>query len=415
MFHPDSIRISHAFPTVVLTDFSIRDRKMDGSHIDRKNHQGSSESALLDGVVNLPFSQRDFSIHFSALYFQSPEKIRYKYRLLGYRDTWIETDAADRLATYTNLNPGTYTFQLSSTNEAGKWNEVYLEKQISILTPWWMSWWAYTLLGTLILLIFMLILRHEIRRQQLKHNLKLEHLRREKLEEMDTLKSQFFTNISHEFRTPLTLILGPVKELMDQFKEGDNRQMLGYVYRNARILLKLINQLLDLSKLETQLVKLETSYQDIVPFLNQVMANFTSTAESRSISYTFTPEMDSLHLSFDREKVEKVMFNLLGNGFKYTQDGGEINVGLRVRKDLVEIVVSDTGLGITKEVIPHIFDRFYQANNGQGRISKGMGIGLALVKELVELHGGEIFVESHPGKGKSILLYITSKGWTVGA
>ena len=399
MFHPDSIRISHAFPSLVFTGFNIRDRDADSRDIDGKNYQASRESTLPEGMVRLPYSQRDFSIQFSALYFQSPEKIRYKYRLLGYRDSWIETDVANRVATFTNLNPGTYTFQLGSTNEAGKWNPDLLERQIVILAPWWLSWWAFTLLGMLILSIFALILRYERRRQQLKHDLKLEHLRREKLEDMDALKSRFFANISHEFRTPLTLILGPVKELMSQLKEENSRQMLGYVYRNARVLLKLINQLLDLSRLEAKVAKLEVSYQDIVPFLNQVMANFTSMAESRNISYHFKPHPDSLYVYFDREKVEKILFNLLGNSFKYTPEGGKIEVELMVRKEFVEIAVSDTGPGISKDEQIHIFDRFYQTSNGYGEINQGMGIGLALVKEMVELHYGSISVESPADRG----------------
>jgi DNA-binding response OmpR family regulator/anti-sigma regulatory factor (Ser/Thr protein kinase) len=221
----------------------------------------------------------------------------------------------------------------------------------------------------------------------------------QKLHEVDELKSRFFTNISHEFRTPLTLILGPVKQMIEKLNEGKMKDDLGMVHRNANKLLKLVNQLLDISKIESGNMKLQAVPKNIIPLLKALVLSFTSYAERKRITLKFSSSVDEIIVYLDKDKIEKILMNLLSNAFKFTPDGGKIEVNVNRDNGYLKVNIIDSGIGISKEKILRIFDRFYQVDGSHIREQEGTGIGLSLTKELVELHKGKIEVESVEGKG----------------
>ncbi len=252
-------------------------------------------------------------------------------------------------------------------------------------------------------------------REHLKGNLKLEQLELEKVKEMDSMKTQFFANVSHEFRTPLTLILGPLRQMKEGTFKGDVDAVIGVMIRNSKRLLQLVNQLLDFSKLEAGAVPLKASISDLVEFLRTMFSAFESTALSRDMRYVFQSEVSSLPAYFDRDKLEKVMINLLGNAFKFTTDHGAIylKVSGKVQdpavdqgEGIVEIRVEYSGKGIPRNKLPHVFDRFYQADPTSTRKHEGTGIGLAIAKELVDLHYGTISVTSKKREGTSFIIHL---------
>ncbi|MFQ5639489.1 MAG: ATP-binding protein, partial [bacterium] len=286
-------------------------------------------------------------------------------------------------------------------------------------------WWAYALYVLFIATLLFGIIRFQISRERWKQELALEHLHAEKLAEIDQMKSRFFANISHEFRTPLTLILGPLEMLLSNDFIEPVKKQFKVMHRNGKRLLRLINQLLDLSKLEAGNMSLQARPENIIKLLKGVVLAFSSLAERKKIDLRFQPPEGSkpsgglLHVYLDRDKFEKIISNLLSNAFKFTPAGGEISVKVSVTNDTplegdtrraggvvgyAEITISDSGVGIPADRIDKIFDRFYQADSSQTREQEGTGIGLALTKELVELHYGEIQVKSELGKGATFIV-----------
>ena len=396
VFHPDSIETNTFIPPVKFTGFSIHNQPVPVDGTD--NDTLSSVKALTKNVsytdeILLTFDQNDFHIEFSALNFVNPERNLYKYKLDPYEKGWIETNATNPLARYTNISPGKYTFRVIGSNNDGVWNEKGATLMITITPPWWQTWWAYSLYALLFAGMLLSWRNYENKRLALKH-------RAEHLGELDHLKTLFFTNISHEFRTPITLILGPLKEMYNGTFQGDVKPVLGVMIRNAQRLLRLINQLLDLSKLEVGKMELHTKPMDLVQFLRETASSYESQAAEKKIKYFFYPEVQQLTAYADSEKLEKVVHNLLSNAFKFTQEGGEVILNLKLQeKQWAAITVQDTGVGIPKGDLDKIFDRFYQVDSSQTREHEGSGLGMALAKELVTLHHGKISVESIEGKG----------------
>ncbi|HNS17783.1 MAG TPA: HAMP domain-containing sensor histidine kinase [Bacteroidales bacterium] len=288
-------------------------------------------------------------------------------------------------------------------------------------TPW--VWVFYFAFGAALTYTWR---RYDLKRQRLKQQLALERLESEKLKELDSLKSRFFANISHEFRTPLTLILGPLQKLFSNAPDEETRQDLSIMQRNARRLQNLINELLDLSKLESGKMELHTSTENIVELVKSYVQQFESLAKHKGITLEFRSERDDIPAWVDRDKIEKILYNLLGNAFKFTDMGGRIELAVsswqlaegagniancqlstaNLPEQCIVITVSDTGAGIPPEKLPHIFDRFYQADDSYTTDSQGTGIGLALTKELVELHGGTITVEIVVNRGSVFRVFL---------
>ena len=419
MFHPDSIKDDPVPPQVVISNVSLFNR--------------SGEKLEIDGFISemkeldLSYDENDLRFDYLGLHFADPSKNRYKYRLEGFDNDWVDA-GTQRSATYTNLNAGEYVFKVTACNEDGVWNKEGASIKIIIPPPFWETWWAYSLYVLLGLVLLYSIRRYELNRTNLKNQVKLDAVKLKEREETDKMKSRFFANISHEFRTPLTLILGPIEKILSGLAEEETHKQANLVKRNANRLLVLINQLLDLSRLEAGKLELKASKSNVVSFIKGITMSFESVAERKDITLKVEAEKDEIELYFDKEKMMKIMTNLLSNAFKFTPEGGAITVSInsptprpskggdrtllkvpstggdlgvgQIRmNEFVSISVHDTGIGISEEELPKLFDRFYQVDSSQTREYEGTGLGLALTKELVELHHGTINVTSEVGIG----------------
>jgi signal transduction histidine kinase/ligand-binding sensor domain-containing protein/DNA-binding response OmpR family regulator len=413
----DSKKFDSQPPKLIFSDLKISNVSV------LKMGKDSPVKTSIMTLANLSLShiQNDLSFEFAALHFSDPKKNKYAHQLEGYEDGWIYDNS--RIATYTNLDPGEYTFRFKGSNSDGVWNEQGASLKIIIAQPWWQTWWAYIIYLLVTLFAIYSIRRYELNKAMLKNQLKLEHIEAEKLRELDQVKSRFFANISHEFRTPLTLILGQINSLHSTTLDSKIKSKLEVANRNARRLLQLINQLLDLSKIESGSMNIKCVSGDIVSFIKNIFYSFESLADQKKITINCNSNYTKIELNYDPKKIEKVFFNLLSNAFKFTPDGGEIKITIKhflnsdiyrtaEMKDMseksgfVEIHFSDTGSGISSENLPHLFDRFYQADNSTTREHQGTGIGLALSKELVELHDGKISVESKNGEGSTFIVQL---------
>ena len=388
-FNPDSVRDNLFTPPVVLTSFKLfnAEARLD-SDISVKNR------------IELTHDQDVLAFDFAALNYSHPEKNSYSYKMEGFDKDWIYSGTRHS-AMYTSLQPGTYVFRVKGANNNGRWNNAATSVTLFVRPPWWRTNAAYIGYALFIIGIGYLALKIQTRRITTKHALEMSRFEAEKLHEMDQLKSRFFTNISHEFRTPLTLILGPAEQIEAQTVEGKTRESAHIIWRNARKLNRLVNQLLDLTKIEAGSMKLQARRQNVIPLLEDIISSFTSYAESKKISLELRAEKDALALYLDRDKFEKIMSNLLSNALKFTPRGGRVEVKVVNGEWEVWISVTDAGIGIPKNELEKIFDRFYQVDSSPYREFEGTGIGLSLTKELVELHGGIITVESEEGRGST--------------
>jgi DNA-binding response OmpR family regulator/signal transduction histidine kinase len=361
------------------------------------------------------YKDRNIRFEYAAPFFEDETRTEYGYLLDGYDDQWSEWTKETR-KDYTNLDSGTYTFRVRAKNI---YEHVSKEDafRFKVLPPWYQTWWAYIIYALAAFLVFNLVVKWRHRRlviekrkleQTVKDrtreieekNLQLEE-QSEQLKELDEAKSRFFANISHEFRTPLTLIMGPLEQILSKNPEKGIKDKAHIMLRNSRRLLNLINQLLELARLDSGKMKLEASGQNIVPFLRRIVMCFESLAEQNKVDLIFMSKEDDIPLYFDPEKLEKIITNLLSNAFKYTPAEGNITVTVQKAPGTdkfptgrVEIAVRDTGAGIPENQLPYIFDRFHRVEGSHEHKQKGSGIGLALTKELVELHHGKIEVQS---------------------
>ncbi len=414
IFHPDSVQDNTQPPQVAITEFTLlgeEDGERSNAWVEnmlRKNQPAITEH------LNLPYAQNGFTIEFAALDYTAPEKNRYAYRMDGLDDMWVSSGNR-RFATYNNLAPGDYVFRVKGSD--GVWNETGASMKITILPPWWRTGWAYAFYAFLGFALFYALRRNDVKRRELRHEAEMRKLEAEKFQELDHLKSGFFANISHEFRTPLTLIMGQIESVKSTLRNHESDSKLSMALRNAKQLLNLINQLLDLSKLEARKMQLSASTGDMLPLLKSLTYSFESLADQKKIDLQFECESDHIYAHFDQEKIERIMYNLLSNAVKFTPEGGRISVLLAVNSELksvddqltdhsLQITVRDSGMGIPQDRLPHIFDRFYQVDASQVREHEGTGIGLALVKELVELHRGKISVESAVGFGATFTVQL---------
>lgn len=364
-----------------------------------------SQSISTTKKLTLRYNQNIFSIEFAALDFPNAEKIKYAYILEGFNKDWLVTDARNRKATFTNLDPGNYVFKLRVTNADGTFNTSEAHLNIVVLPPFWQTIWAY-LLYILIIAGALLFARHlTLRKERMRFAIEQERREAHRLHELDMLKIKFFTNISHEFRTPLSLILAPLDKIIRNINDNDQKKQLTLVQRNAKRLLNLVNQLLDFRKMEVQEFKLNTSEGDIIYFIKDLTLSFSDVAEKKDIQLLYKPSVAAYTTLFDKDKMEKIVFNLLSNAFRFTPDGGTINVEVDISKneerksDVLVLKVRDTGIGIPKNDQEKIFERFFQHDTSGAVMNQGSGIGLAITKEFVKLFDGSITVESEPGKG----------------
>ncbi len=405
-FYPGSVANKDFNANIVFTDF-----KLFGNSVSASDTNSILSRVISDThKITLAYNQDNFSLEFAILDYYAPAKNRFAYKLDGFNDNWIQL-GAKREVTFTGLDPGKYTLKVIGTNSDGIWNKNAASLSIVITNPWWSSPWSYAIYLLLIIILLNTLRRYELNRQQWKHSLELETIESFRYKELSEMKSRFFANISHEFRTPLTLILGPSEIIMNEAPNQHILKQAGSIRKNASRLLSLINQLLDLSRLESGKLELRTSRSNIVTFLKGLTMSFESIAEEKDITLKLEAEKNEVELYFDPEKLTKIVSNLLSNAFKFTPAGGEITVSVNechselpsssseTSDGSVEIKVKDTGIGISEKDLPKLFDRFYQVDNSATREHEGTGIGLALVKELVELHYGTISVKSKPSEG----------------
>lgn len=404
-FYPADIRENLHIPPVVITDFRIFNEPISPSI------RSPLETSISEAEkIRLRHDQKVFSFEFAALDFTDPAKNRYAYKMENFDEDWQQA-GTNHSAAYTNLDPGEYIFRVKGSNNDGVWNEEGTAINITILPPWWQTWWAYSLFLLLALAALYVLRRYELNRIHLKNQARMERLEADKLRELDQMKSRFFANISHEFRTPLTLIMGQIDSLRLLLKDPALKTRIEMAFRNSRLLLRLINQLLDLAQLEAGGKQLQLVYGDIVPLLRRLTQSFESLALKKQIDLRFYCASDAIKTDYDPEKIQKIIHNLLSNAFKFTPKGGKIRVRVTVdsdrsvyqlkTEDCLRITIRDSGVGIPTRHLPHIFDRFYQVDNSTTRNPDytGTGVGLALTKELVELHGGQITAASEEGFG----------------
>ncbi len=400
LFHPKDIKINTYVPPVVFTELKSFNQPV----------RVNDEKQLLKQAINLTdkltfaYNQANFTLSFAALDYFNPTNNRYSYMLQGLDQDWKYTQGQTEV-NYTIQRPGTYTFRLKGANSDGIWNSQERQLKIQVLPPPWQSWWAYLLYAMLAIGVFLAILRFI----RLRHRFQLEKLEKQQQEELHQSKLRFFTNIAHEFRTPLTLIIGPLEELTrKQITSGPVQRQLLSIESHANRLLRLVNQLLNFRKLEAEHEGMQVAEGNFVKFMEEIFLSFQENARLCQINYTFSSSEKVINLWFDRDKMEKVCFNLLSNAFKFTPDGGEIGVTISQEEDAICLEVKDSGKGIPPSLQEQIFKRFFEKEATFEHSFKGTGIGLAISRQLVEMHHGSIQVQSETGRGTAFQVRIPS-------
>lgn len=386
-FNPDSISKSDYVPPIVLTKLLIANKDvLPGGR--------SVLSQTLDDTERLVLSHKEniFTIQFAALDYSAPAEIQYAYTLEGFEKDWNAV-GKQRTATYTNLPKGHYVFKVRSTNGNGVWTENTRMLDIEILPSFWETPFAYFLYALFFIMIIVAAVYILFTIYRLKHEVSVE-------QQLTNMKLRFFTDISHELRTPLTLIAGPVEYVLKNAKlPDDTREQLQVVERNTNRMLRLINQILDFRKIQNRKMKMHVQRINVVAFTRKIMTNFESVAEEHQIDFLFETEKDELFLWVDVDKFEKIVFNLLSNAFKYTPNGKIITVFVREDEKTVSVGVEDQGIGIAENKKKSLFVRFENLVDRNLFNQSSTGIGLSLVKELVEMHKAVITVDSKLGEG----------------
>ncbi len=361
-------------------------------------------------ILKLDHDHRQFTLYFNTFDYISPNKITYRYKLEDYDNDWLETTDVPS-ATYTNLKAGSYTFRVQAVGPLG---ETSPERVIGIKVspPWWKSDWFFLIIGICcaagIYMAYLVITErmrtlHQLKMERLQrefttNKLNLERIEREKIDSINQMKTDFFTNISHEFRTPLTLIISPLEELIGhELSDKTIKKYHELMLQNTKRLYHLVDQVLEFRKTEAGTKKLQISEGDVVTFVQEIYDSFLALAQKKEINYVFRSEESELPGFFDRDSIERICFNLLSNAFKYTPLGGSIEISVAKSGEDVIIKVTDSGIGIAKDEQEQIFERFYQVDSRE--MNLGSGIGLAFTKKLVELHHGVIHLKSEKGEG----------------
>lgn len=407
-FYPQDITEIKKEMNVLITGFHVANRPVKKG--DKSGNNVITDTAVMDTEqFTLAYNENTFSIDFSVLEFSNPDRISYQYKIKELGDEWISTQPGTNRVTYSSLKPGKYTFSVQARDHNNFSN--IRTVTIAITPPWYQTWWAKVIwgcLGALLIYALTMYILSRIRHRQ-------EVMRQKHMEQINEAKLQFFINISHEIRTPMTLIISPLEKLLAEHSEKQPVYLM--IYRNAQRILRLINQLMDIRKLDKGQMHLKFRETDIVGFINDLMQTFNYQAQKKNITFTFEKELegaDSLKVWIDLNNFDKVLMNVLSNAFKYTHDGGNIEVLLKTGhndayrgalKDYFEIDITDNGIGIDKNKIEQIFERFYQIDNDMTQSNFGTGIGLHLSRSLVELHHGIIKAENREdGQGTRFII-----------
>ncbi|MEJ1237295.1 two-component regulator propeller domain-containing protein [Chryseolinea sp. T2] len=408
VFHPEQMEEHVNKPVVMITGLQLFNRPV--SLGDR-----ASGKPILTKVISktdeitLSHDQSVITLEFVGLDYSHTERMKYAYQLEALDDDWNYV-GNQRTATYRYLKPGKYVFKVKASNESDRWSDEYARLTVVIEPPFWSTPWAYALYFATAMLLGILIYRVSRRQISLRKRLKIEKAQRKHDRRMAMEKLTFFTEISHEFRTPLTLIIGPLEELLSRESlNSPHVRKLRMVHRNAHKLLELINKLLDYRKIESGSVMLKVREDDVVSFTGEIFSMFNDLAEKKNVRYTFHAEQEEVRVWFDRERLEMVISNIISNAFKYIGEGTEITVTVgshfsdKYPQGRIVIKVRDNGMGISKKHMSSIFEWFYKGDNS---VAMSSGIGLSLARKLVHLHKGDIYVESTEGQGSTFSIKI---------
>jgi signal transduction histidine kinase/DNA-binding response OmpR family regulator/streptogramin lyase len=409
VFHPqDVVRKEALPPRVILSQLEINSRPVSVAE------QNSPLTAPLYETdrIELNHKQRNFTVTFTVDDFVNPEQNQFTWLLHGFEENWHPTSGIRR-AVYTNVPYGAYQLEIKARNADDVWSTQSRILTIIISPPWWRTWWAVLIWMGLAGLFMWRSITFLIERRELVHNFKNERQRADLLKQVDDLKTRFFDYISHEFRTPLSMILSPVDELENLATDTHTKGRLALIRSNANVLLELVNQILELSKIDAQKYPVKLVLGDIVSFVDKNITLFSSHAQHKKIELMFEAEPEEMNAYYDPDMLTKILNNLLSNAVKFTPDGGQIVVSLhRIRADqpgdesIISLTVKDNGIGIPKDDIPTLFDRFSHANKQVKRPGQGIGLGLSFVKELLRLLHSDIKVESVEGKGTTVTVLL---------
>ncbi|HYC84794.1 MAG TPA: two-component regulator propeller domain-containing protein [Chryseosolibacter sp.] len=412
IFKPEELGLNTRPPQVVLTDFQLFNKSVRpgedvyGGVVLARAISESDHIELLPG-------QNVFSIEFAGLNYLHPDKNEYRYILEGFNSGWIPVDSRSRKVTFTNLDPGDYTFRVKAANNDGYWNETGASLRITILPPFWKTRAALVIYIAFVISALLVTRKLIQKREQLKFLHQQERQEAIRMHELDMMKIKFFTNVSHEFRTPLTLILTPLEKLLRHASDPEQKNQFHLIQRNAKRLLNLVNQLLDFRKLEYQEITFNPSEGDVIRFIEETVYSFSDLSEKKNIELSFHSSHKALETFFDQDKLEKILFNLLSNAFKFTPVSGKVSVHVDIEESMEEkwliMRVKDTGIGIPADKHERIFERFFQNAVPKSLVNQGSGIGLSITREFVRIHGGDIAVESTPGIGSCFTVRIPVK------
>ncbi|MDW7691387.1 two-component regulator propeller domain-containing protein [Flammeovirgaceae bacterium SG7u.111] len=402
VFDPKNVVPNRYKPPVYITSLEVNNKKL---FVSEENNLLIKDIPFTSSI-ELEYQERSVSFEFSSLFFWQPETNFYAYKLEGFDEDWKYVSGAKNIASYSKLPVGNYIFKVKGSNNFGDLNGNEASLSLTVSPPFFLSKFFIAAYIILAVLAIYYALRIYSQRVHLKNELKITLLENEHAKEIEKTKEHFFTNISHELRTPISLILPPIHEIQ---KGGDlnekNENLISLAEKNSRRLLKLVNQILDFNKIETDTLQLNVSQVEMVSFCQEVVSLFTDKAKRHDIELTFSNKIPEQTTWVDAEKIETVLFNLLSNAFKFTPNGGKVELTIDIdeasqelKEGAIVFKISDTGIGISPEEQTKIFERFYQTKDGK-KMGSSSGIGLTLAAEYVELHHGSIKVESEVDQG----------------
>ena len=398
IFSPKNIKVRTYMPPVYITDISVNNKPITelSEFIDQEDKAGIKQ-------LKIPYSQAVLFFRFNALEYSSPEKILYAYYLQGWDKGWNYTGNIHNI-NYNNISEGHYVLRIKNTNSSGEWSSSETQLAIVILPPWYRTWWAYIIYLILIGSVVYVFYRYRVQQNKLKYEIKVAQLTADNEKSLNEKRQSFFTNITHEFRTPLTLIINPVKDILQKDLDESQKSQLNFAYRNARRLLSLVDQLLLFRKTESETGVMNIGELNFYQLCQETFLYFVQQAKSKNIDYQFDCEDQDIKIFGDKEKLEIIFYNLLSNAMKFTPDHGKIVFSITETIDMIEVKVLDSGHGIPAEVGNKLFEKFYQVNDKNTPVKPGFGIGLYLVNEFVEKHHGSISYTSEKDNGTCFTL-----------
>jgi signal transduction histidine kinase/DNA-binding response OmpR family regulator len=383
IFNPEDIKNDNFSPPTAITSIALNNEEID---LAERNLNPVNQIKQL----SVDYFENTISISFAALQYNEPQQIQYRYRLKGYQDEWIFA-ANNTEAIFTKLPPGNYIFQVNATNTTGNWSNLIKSLTIKVTPPWWKTWWAITLYLMVLVGGFFWFVRFKINQEIIKNSIKLKQKEAQELRRLDKIKTNFFANIAHEFRTPLSLIIGPAEQLKCVESQDEKEKLFGTIKKNTNSLIQLTDQLIDVAKLEAGVLKPHFVWGDVVPVISNIVNAFLETASEKKIALSLeSPE--KAEFLFSINTLDRILYNLISNSIKFCESGDTVTVKVDKEINGLSIQVIDSGAGIPENEQSEIFERYFKGSN-QDQL-QGNGLGLSLVKELVDLHHGTIDMKS---------------------